>query len=58
MTNLVKLESRPVAGKPWEYLFYADIEADLGVDQDDTVPNPVMGALSQKVETLRVLGRY
>jgi prephenate dehydratase len=52
--NLVKLESRPVAGKPWEYLFYADLEADLY----DTVSNPVMDALSEKVETLRVLGRY
>jgi len=52
--NLVKLESRPVAGKPWEYLFYADLEADL----DDTVSNPVLDALSKRVETLRVLGRY
>ncbi|MCG8552533.1 MAG: N-acetylneuraminate synthase family protein, partial [Desulfobacterales bacterium] len=52
--NLVKLESRPVAGKPWEYLFYADLEADL----DDTCADPVLNALSEKVETLRVLGRY
>jgi prephenate dehydratase len=52
--NLVKLESRPVIGKPWEYMFYADLEADL----DDTVSNPVISALSKKVETLKVLGRY
>jgi 3-deoxy-7-phosphoheptulonate synthase len=27
--NLVKLESRPMLGKPWEYMFYADLSLDL-----------------------------
>lgn len=52
--NLVKLESRPVLGKPWEYMFYAELEADL----DDTGSDPVISALLKKVETLKVLGRY
>jgi len=28
--NLHRLESRPIAGKPWEYRFFADIQVPLG----------------------------
>jgi len=52
--NLVKLESRPMLGKPWEYMFYADLEADLG--HPDLAP--VMDRLKEKSENLRILGRY
>jgi prephenate dehydratase len=52
--NLVKLESRPIHGKPWEYMFYVDIEAD--VDSNELAG--VMGQLSEKTEYLRVLGSY
>lgn len=52
--NLVKLESRPVIGKPWEYMFYADLEADI------MTPDlaPMMEELKDKSEVLRILGRY
>ncbi len=52
--NLVKLESRPMLGKPWEYMFYVDLEAD--VEQKELLP--VMEKLSETSENLRVLGRY
>ncbi|MFU8770134.1 MAG: prephenate dehydratase, partial [Desulfotignum sp.] len=52
--NLVKLESRPIHGKPWEYMFYADLEADIR--QPDLVP--MVAGLEQKTETFRILGRY
>jgi prephenate dehydratase len=41
-------------GKPWEYMFYADLEADLGaVEFSDA-----MDLLKEKSENLRILGRY
>jgi len=52
--NLVKLESRPMPGKPWEYMFYADIEADL--QQESMVR--VMEKLKEKTATLKIIGRY
>lgn len=52
--NLVKLESRPMLGKPWEYMFYVDIEADI----ESVAFAPVMERLQAKSENLRILGRY
>jgi len=52
--NLVKLESRPIHGKPWEYMFYVDLEADV----ESSELAGVMGQLLEKTEFLRVLGSY
>jgi 3-deoxy-7-phosphoheptulonate synthase len=52
--NLVKLESRPIHGKPWEYMFYVDLEADI---ESETF-KPVLDALVEKTEYLKILGSY
>jgi prephenate dehydratase len=52
--NLVKLESRPIHGKPWEYMFYVDLEADVESDE----LSRVMDQLSEHTEFLKILGCY
>jgi 3-deoxy-7-phosphoheptulonate synthase len=52
--NLVKLESRPIHGKPWEYMFYVDIEADLESESF----KPLVEGLEKKTDYLKVLGSY
>ncbi len=52
--NLVKLESRPLAGRPWEYIFYVDLEGHLD--------HPEVAAALEEVrsltEFLKILGSY
>jgi prephenate dehydratase len=52
--NLVKIESRPLRGKPWEYLFYIDL---MGHRDQQTVRN-ALGHLAEVADFLRVLGSY
>ena len=52
--NLVKLESRPIHGKPWEYMFYVDIEADI----ESADFKSVLDELEKSTDYLRVLGCY
>ena len=52
--NLVKIESRPLRGKPWEYLFYLDL---LGHREDLPVRN-ALNHLAEVADFLRVLGSY
>jgi prephenate dehydratase len=51
--NLLKIESRPIHGRPWEYQFFIDVEAN-DVAQLDQALSEVRGATSE----VRVLGRY
>ena len=52
--NLVKIESGPLRGKPWEYLFYLDL---IG-HRDDQVMRNALGHLGELADFLRVLGSY
>jgi prephenate dehydratase len=52
--NLVKLESRPIHGKPWEYMFYVDLEADA---ESETF-KPTFDLLEEKTDYLKILGSY
>lgn len=52
--NLAKIESRPLRGKPWEYLFYLDLEAHT----DHPVTQNALHHLRELADFLRVLGTY
>jgi prephenate dehydratase len=51
--NLLKIESRPIHGRPWEYQFFIDVEASEVARLDQALAE-VRSATSE----LRVLGRY
>jgi prephenate dehydratase len=52
--DLSKLESRPIRGRPWEYLFYADV----GVPRDDLRCARALVHLAEFAKWVRTLGSY
>jgi prephenate dehydratase len=52
--NLTKLESRPMRGRPWEYLFYVEVDAK----RDDIQCARALTHLAEFAKWTRVLGTY
>jgi len=52
-TNLTKIESRPVHGKPWEYVFYVDCQIRSAAEGSHA-----LAALGPHCAMVKELGRY
>lgn len=52
--NLLKIESRPVSGKGWEYRFFTDFTGSLAYGNMDDV----VAELIENSESFRILGSY
>src|SRR5467141_3710264 len=51
--NLLKIESRPIHGRPWEYQFFVDVEADAVARLEQALRE-----LREAAHEVRVLGLY
>lgn len=52
--RMMKLESRPIYGKPWEEMFYVELEANIHSENTKNALN----ALKNETSYLKVLGCY
>jgi prephenate dehydratase len=52
--NLMKIESRPVHGRPWEYRFYLDLQAS----SSDREAMEAIAELEKRTVNLKILGSY
>jgi chorismate mutase/prephenate dehydratase len=51
---MTKLESRPIPGEPWRYMFYIDLEADLEAPELAAV----RAAITERCDYFKILGCY
>jgi len=52
--NMIKIESRPIEGRNWEYCFFIDFEGNMA---DGAVKNAIRG-LREEARNLKILGNY
>lgn len=52
--NMIKIESRPIEGRNWEYRFFVDFEGNMA---DGAVKNAIRG-LREEARSLKILGNY
>lgn len=52
--NMRKLESRPLRGQPWRYVFFADVESDLNNPEH----TGLVRELAENCTSFRILGSY
>ncbi len=52
--NMLRIESRPIEGRSWEYRFFVDVEGSL---RDGAVQNALKG-IAAEAASMRILGTY
>jgi chorismate mutase/prephenate dehydratase len=52
--NMCKLESRPIQGRPWEEMFYVDVEANL----KNLALQEAISQITEQTNFIKVLGCY
>ena len=52
--NMTKLESRPIPGKPWEYLFFVELQLPSEKERFDRLTEEI----KEKAVSFRILGVY
>ena len=51
--NMNKLESRPIPGKPWQYMFFLSLDIPV-----QSLFDEAMEDLKEYADDIRVLGKY
>ncbi|SDL32624.1 chorismate mutase [Maridesulfovibrio ferrireducens] len=52
--NMTKLESRPFLGEKWKYMFFVDLQGDLGTEAYESI----IDELKDRCLTFKILGSY